>query len=140
MRTLGCLLIATTLGMFAIAQAQPGQGERPEGRQGMGRGMRMGPGMSADADWMLLCFELKVSMETLEKLRPTFQKAYDGRRELFEDMRNGELEREELMEEMSAIQKDLDAAYGTFLTADERSALEAAREQRRSSAGGRGRR
>jgi hypothetical protein len=140
MRRRGYLLTVVLIGLFAMVQAQPREGGRPERRQGPSRGMRFGGGMGPDADWTLLCFELKVSMETLGELRPAFQRAHDDRRELIQAVRQGERQRDELMEEMRAIQQDLEQAYESFLTAEQRTALVEARERLRPSAGGRGRR
>jgi hypothetical protein len=129
-------IAACLLGMAWVwgVQAQPSGA-----RGGAGRGMRGGPMMAVQTDWMLLCFQLKLPTETLEALRPVFQQAWDDRRELFEDMQSGELTREELMAEMAAMRQDMDAAYQSELTDEQRAALEQARSQTRPP-GGRGRR
>jgi len=92
-------------------------------------------GMGLEQDWMLLCFDLKVPLETLGKLRPAFQSGWEARRELFQDMQNGELDREQMMAEMGAIQEDLQKAYAQHLTEEQRAALEAARQRFRPDAG-----
>lgn len=127
MRKLALLIVLTMVAVAAFAQPQ--QGPDGEARRGPRRG---GPRVGADTDWMLLCFELKVPMETLEQLRPAFQLAYDDQRELFKDMLSGEIDRGAMMEEMAAIRTDLLKEYESVLTEEQRAALVAAREKMRS--------
>ena len=129
-RVLGAAWLILIAAQAAVPQPEAG----PPG-MGPGRGQRGGPLMGFDQDWMLLCFELKVPLETLGQLRPAFQRAWEDRRELMQGMLAGELDRQQLMEEMAAIQQDLQQAYTAVLTEEQRAALQAARERLRPNAG-----
>ena len=133
---------ALVLALIQAAAAQPGGtqqgGPPPDGAPQMGAGPGMRGGgfmMGGDQDWLLLCFEVKVPMAKLEKLRPAFQTSHDARRELMQDMRNGELDREQMVQEMAALQAELKKAYEGVLTPEELAALEAARNRMRPEGG-----
>ena len=123
----GLLLIA---GLVVYVQAQGGG----RGRGGGGMG-----GMGFDADWMMICFELKVEGEQLDNLRKAYQEAWDARKLLLEDMAAGGFDRQLMREEMQQIQANLKAALGKELTAEQLEQLEKLRQQRRQAwQGGRG--
>jgi hypothetical protein len=91
-----------------------------------------GGGMpSLEADWALLCFELKVEGKILEQLRAAYQGAWDQRRELAEEAREGGMDRALIQEKMGPVQADLDKALRQFLTKEQFARLEQLRAQRR---------
>lgn len=111
MRKLLLILGLCALGLAAYVQAQPGGG----GRMG-GMGMMRG---GVESDWAMICFDLEVDGETMVKLRPLFKQAWNDRKELMEDMRSGDVDRTMLMEEMAAIQQDLEKGYKGILSQEQ---------------------
>ena len=111
MRKLLLILGLCALGLAAYVQAQPGGG----GRRG-GMGMMRG---GVESDWAMICFDLEVDGETMVKLRPLFKQAWNDRKELMEDMRSGDVDRTMLMEEMAAIQQDLEKGYKGILSQEQ---------------------
>lgn len=130
------LVTVVLLGVAVVVLAQAPPREVPSDRApsgGFGAGMQ-GP----ERDWGLVCFVLKVDTQTLEQLRPLFQQAWDDREGLLAEMRQqGGVDRAALMEEMAGIQGDLEAGYRGILTAEQLAALDAARQARTMSWGGR---
>jgi len=114
MRKLLLILGLWALGLAAYVQAQPGGGR-------MG-GMSMMRG-GVESDWAMICFELEVDGETLAKLRPIFKQAWNDRKALIEDMRSGAVDRMMLMEEMVAIQEDLEKEYNGILSEEQQKQL-----------------
>jgi len=122
---LSCGLLA--LGLAAYLQAQPGGG-RPMGQGGQGRGGGM---FALESDWALICFELKVDKKAFDKLWAVYQKAWDQRQELIEQMKNEEIDRDGMMAQMTQIQTELDKGSREILTAEQMQQLEKLRAQRR---------
>lgn len=125
MTKLTTLCAMCILGLAIGVWAQPGGG----GRTGQDRG---GGGMMAlESDWATICFELKVDAKMLEQLRTAYQKAWDQRRDLMAQTREGGLDRMVMQGKMAAVQTDLDAAVRQFLTKEQLAQLEQLRAQRR---------
>ena len=84
-----------------------------------------------ESDWALVCFELEAKDELLPRLRGAFKEAYDLRAEVIEQMGSGELDREVMREDMTAIQDDLAASLEEILGEDQMARLQELRAQRR---------
>ncbi|MBT4497928.1 MAG: hypothetical protein HOC74_09425 [Gemmatimonadetes bacterium] len=115
MRKVFLILGLCALGLAAYVQAQPGGG----GRMG---GMSMMRG-GVESDWAMICFDLEVDGETMVKLRPMFKQAWNDRKELIKDVRSGDVDWTMMMEEMAAIQQDLEKEYNEILSEGQRKKL-----------------
>jgi hypothetical protein len=89
--------------------------------------------MNLESNWAAICFELKVDAKALEPLRAAFQKAWDQRRELMEEGRQGGLDRVAMREKMGPVQEGLTKAMQQYLTKEQLGRLEELHAQRRSS-------
>lgn len=96
--------------------------------------------MSVEGDWAAICFELKVNDKTMMALLPVFQKAWDDRKELMGQMQSGEVDRMVLMEQMTAIQTELEKGYEEILTKVQKEHLAKVRASRQGGGQGGGQR
>ena len=128
MKKLLLICVLCALALAAYVQAQPRGGTGQQGRMG-----GMGAMMALEGDWMLICFELKVNDKTMTALLPVFQSAWDQRKELMEDMRSGAIDRMLMMEEMAAIQEELQKGYEANLSKEQLEQLNKLRSERTSS-------
>jgi hypothetical protein len=120
-------------GIFAAAVfGQPGQ------RPGGGTRGGFGGGFNLDSDWALVCFKLETEDQLLPQLRKVFRKAYDLRAEVIEAMRSGEIGREDIAEEMAAIQEELAESLEKILGKERTARLQELRSQRQNWQGSRG--
>ena len=119
--------VLLALALAGQTQAQHGMGGGMPGKGGPGRVQGL---FALEADWSRVCFELKVDDETLVALRPVFQKAWEQRKGLIDQMWMGEVDREMLIEKMTSIQKDLDEGIQQALTEEQIQALAELRSAR----------
>ena len=111
------------VGIFTAAVfAQPQAGQR--------RGGGFGGGLNLDFEWALVCFQLETDDELLPQLRGVFREAYDLRAEVIEAMREGEIEREDIAEEMVAIKEELAGSLEKILGKERMARLRELRSQR----------
>ena len=119
------LSILAAAGIFAAAvSGQPQSGQR--------RGGGFGGGFNLDSDWALICFQLETEDKLLPKLREVFREAYDQRAEVLEAMQSGEIGREDIGEEMTAIQEELSGSLEKILGKERMARLAQLRSQRQS--------
>ena len=110
-------------GIFAAAVfAQPQSGQR--------RGGGFGGGLNLDSEWALVCFQLETEDDLLPQLRGVFREVYDLRAEVIEAMREGEIEREDIAEEMVAIKEELAGSLEKILGKERMARLRELRSQR----------
>ena len=115
------------VGIFAAAVfAQPQSGQR----RGGGFGGGFGGGLNLDSEWALVCFQLETEDDLLPQLREVFREAYDLRVEVIEAMREGEIEREDIAEEMVAIKEELAGSLEKILGKERMARLRELRSQR----------
>jgi hypothetical protein len=114
---------------FQITQAQRDQ-QRPGGMGGM-RATQ-----AVQNTWAAIAFELKVDNETLEKVRPHLQEAWDARKKVMKDSAG---DFRAMGDSMTKIKADMDAKLKTVLTDEQMKKLaewEESQQQTRRMGGG----
>lgn len=136
MRSLFSLL---TLAGLSLALSLPVEAQRGQGGRGGGGG---GGGARVSPEQILgiLAFNdaLNVSDEQLLKARAALKESYSEQQEMFQAMRGGEIERDEIREKMMAMRGKILSQVSAILDKDQVEALKKHMASQRGGFGGRG--
>lgn len=120
-------VLALVLGSLVYVEAQRGRG-----RGGGGGGAQF----ALERDWALICFELYVTGDQLERARTAFIKAYGERKKAMEGMGSEEGGAEPVQAAVTRIQQELEGKYASLFSKRQ---LEHLNRVKASSGGGGGR-
>ncbi len=119
---IGLAGLALVVAVVLCATWQPAQAQRPGGpQQQMFMQLRV-----VESYWTLLAFELKVDSETLAKVRPILQQAYDKRKAVFEEVRKGN---RQALQQLRNFKQDIDTQLVKVLGEETFQALQDALRQ-----------